>query len=57
MNLDGSEPDTLSIVLSAARDWLHTCALPGHPGQRRRADTLTREPESGSGRRLDVMRP
>lgn len=29
MNLDGSEPDTLSIVLSAARDWLHTCALPG----------------------------
>ena len=29
MNLDGSGPETLSIVLSAARDWLRTCALPG----------------------------
>ena len=29
MNLDGSGPETLSIVLSAARDWLRTCALSG----------------------------
>jgi hypothetical protein len=29
MTLDGSGPETLSIVLSAARDWLRTCALPG----------------------------
>ena len=29
MNLNGSGPETLSIVLSAARDWLRTCALPG----------------------------
>ena len=29
MNLDGSGPETLPIVLSAARDWLRTCALPG----------------------------
>jgi hypothetical protein len=28
LNLDGSGPETLSIVLSAARDWLRTCALP-----------------------------
>ncbi len=28
MNLDGSGPEKLSIVLSAARDWLRTCALP-----------------------------
>ena len=28
-NLDGSGPETLSIVLSAAREWLRTCALPG----------------------------
>ena len=27
--LDGSGPETLSTVLSAARDWLRTCALPG----------------------------
>jgi hypothetical protein len=29
MTLDGSGPETLSIVLSTARDWLRTCALPG----------------------------
>jgi hypothetical protein len=29
MTLDGSGPETLSIVLSAARDWLCACALPG----------------------------
>ena len=29
MTLNGSGPETLSIVLSAARDWLRTCALPG----------------------------
>jgi hypothetical protein len=29
MSLDGSGPETLSIVVSAARDWLRTCALPG----------------------------
>ena len=29
VNLDGSGPERLSIVLSAARDWLRTCALPG----------------------------
>ena len=29
MNLDGSGPETLSIVLSAARDWLRICALSG----------------------------
>ena len=29
VTLDGSGPETLSIVLSAARDWLRTCALPG----------------------------
>ena len=27
MALDGSGQETLSIVLSAARDWLHTCGL------------------------------
>jgi hypothetical protein len=29
MTLDGSGPETLSVALSAARDWLRTCALPG----------------------------
>ena len=28
MTLDGSGPETLPIVLSAARDWLRTCGLP-----------------------------
>ena len=28
MNLDGSGPETLSIVLSAARDWLRTVRSP-----------------------------
>ena len=29
MTLNGSGPETLSIVLAAARDWLRTCELPG----------------------------
>ncbi len=29
MNLDGSGPESLAIVLSTARDWLDTCGLSG----------------------------
>jgi len=56
MNLDGSGPEKLSIVLSAARDWLRTCALPGTRVSVGARTALTRGRDSGGGHRIDVVR-